>query len=1052
MKIKHIALAVALAMGSGAVLADTSSAIRGKITTPEGAAAAGTKIIITHVPSGTTRQVVTNDSGSFVASGLRVGGPYKVVVDSDTYSDETLDGIFLQLGDTYQVNQTLQSQSVERIAVTGSAIAYSSSGSSSYFGENQIRNAPSLNNDLKDIIKNNPLAVLSPKDGELSVAGTNPRYNSITIDGISQNDDFGLNANGYPTTRSPISFDAIEQLSVETSPFNAKSGGFQGAQIDAVTKSGTNETFGSLKYEIKNDSLAGTPENRFAATATNPKGELPLDFENKNFGATLGGAFVQDKLFYFASYEKYEATPPLEWGPADAGLSNSSLVTQAQLDEIVNIAQSVYGVDAGDWNVNPAEDDEKLLLKMDWNINDMHRSSFTYQYNKGNQTQNNQSTTTRMRLSSNWYNKEETLNNYAFKLYSDWSSEFSTQLSATYMDVATKQVSLGQFGDVSINVPRFGGTGSQTTTVNLGSDISRHSNDLAKKTMILAADGEYLLEEHRLTFGYQFKQLDIFNLFLQRTKGEYVFSSIADFRNQVAASVRYQNAITHNPADAAAAFVRDEHALYVQDEWALTEDFTLDVGVRYERLGSDDVPAFNQFSFDRTGYSNTENLDGTDIVLPRVGFEYTPTVDLTLRGGFGRFSGGQPTVWVSNSYSNVGIGTGDRTIRNVAGVSITDIPQALKDQVAGVTTGGNTNLIDPNYKISSDWRYQLAADYVFDIPYVGEEFTWTNEFLYVDKQDNSTWKDVSLRDSEIIGTTPDGLRNIYNDTDGVVDIMLTNSDDGGRSKIFSTMLSKNWDSGVSLNASYTNQDVTEGAPGTSSTAGSNYGNNPVINRNDDYLGRSSFETEHRFVINLSYDVEFFSGYNTNFSTFFERKSGKPINYVLGVTQFSSTVKADNPYLELSPGTTNNYFMPYIPVKGDYSVVKFADATAETQFWDAVTALGLDQYQGQYLPKGVSTTPWITTLDVSVRQEIPGFVADHKGEVYFVVDNFLNLIDSSKGKVYGDDFGDQTLTNFTLDQTTHQYIYNNVTSGRNNWDKFYPEESTWRIKVGVAYRF
>ncbi len=57
-----------------------------------------------------------------------------------------------------------------------------------------------------------------------------------------------------------------------------------------------------------------------------------------------------------------------------------------------------------------------------------------------------------------------------------------------------------------LNVPRFGGTGSQTTTVNLGSDISRHSNDLAKKTIILAADGEYLLEEHRLTFGYQFKQ------------------------------------------------------------------------------------------------------------------------------------------------------------------------------------------------------------------------------------------------------------------------------------------------------------------------------------------------------------------------------------------------------------------------------------------------------------------------------------------------------------------------------------------------------------------
>lgn len=231
MKIKHIALAVALAMGSGAVLADTSSAIRGRITTPEGGAAAGTKIIITHVPSGTTREVITNESGSFIASGLRVGGPYTVVVDSDTYSDETLNNIFLQLGQNYQINEALKSESVERIAVTGAVIASNNGGSDSYFGANDIQNAPSFNRDLKDIIRNNPLAVLSSKDGELSVAGTNPRFNSISVDGIAQNDDFGLNSNGYPTTRSPISLEAIDQISINTSPFNAKASGFQGRRL-----------------------------------------------------------------------------------------------------------------------------------------------------------------------------------------------------------------------------------------------------------------------------------------------------------------------------------------------------------------------------------------------------------------------------------------------------------------------------------------------------------------------------------------------------------------------------------------------------------------------------------------------------------------------------------------------------------------------------------------------------------------------------------------------------------------------------------------------------
>lgn len=1053
MKIRHIAMAVAVALGSSYAIADTSSAIRGRISNPQGEAAAGTKVIILHVPSGTSRTVVTNESGSFVASGLRVGGPYKVIVDSDTYNDETVNDVFLQLGDTYQLNRQLQSASVERIAVTGSAIAtVVATGSSSYFSAKEIENAPSLNNDLKDIVKNNPLAVLSPKDGELSVAGSNPRFNSISVDGISQNDDFGLNANGYPTTRTPISFDAIDQVTVDVSPFNAKAGGFQGGSINAVTKSGANDTFGSLRYEIKNDSLAGTPENQFAATPTNPKGEVPLNFENKNWAGTLGGAVVEDKLFYFVAVEQYDATPPLEWGPVGSGLSNAALVSQADLDQIMQIAKNVYGVEAGDWNVNPEETDEKFLAKLDWNISDIHRAAYTYQYNKGNQTQNNQSTTTRMRLSSNWYNKEETLNNHALKLYSDWTSEFSTQLSATYMDVATVQASLGNYGEAIINVPRVGGTATQTTSVNIGSDISRHSNDLRKKTWIIAADGEYLMDEHRLSFGYQLKRLDIFNLFLQRSKGEYTFSSIANFQNRLAQSVRYQNSVTHNPDDVAASFVRDEHALYAQDEWAVSDEFTLNYGLRYERLGSSDKAAYNKFSEARTGLRNDENLDGVDIFLPRVGFSYMMTEDLTVRGGVGRFSGGQPTVWISNSYSNPGIGTGDRSQSNVANVSLTQVPQSLKDAVAGVTTGGNTNLVDPNFNLPSDWRAQLGADYIFSLPLIGDDITWTTEYLYIKKEDSSVWKDLSLADSEKVGTTPDGQRVIYNDADGVVDIMLTNADEDGRSKVFSTQLAKNWDSGVSLRTSYTNMDITEGAPATSSTAGSNYGNNAVINRNDVLIGRGSFETEHRFVVNLGYETEFFANYATNFNLFFERKSGKPITYVLGVQNSNSTSKVDNPYLQLSPGTTNGYFLPFIPKKGDTSVVTFADAASETAFWNTVTALGLDKYQGQYLPKGVNTTPWVTTLDLSVRQEIPGFAEGHKGTVYFTVDNLLNLIDKDKGKVYGDDFGDMTLSNFALNQTNNKYIYSNVSSNTRNWDKFYTEESTWRIKVGVSYKF
>ncbi|TKL81265.1 TonB-dependent receptor, partial [Enterococcus faecium] len=82
-------------------------------------------------------------------------------------------------------------------------------------------------------------------------------------------------------------------------------------------------------------------------------------------------------------------------------------------------------------------------------------------------------------------------------------------------------------------------------------------------------------------------------------------------------------------------FVRDEHAVYAQDEWAVSDEFTLTYGARYEMLASSDKPLENVAFTKRYGYSNTENLDGAGIFLPRLGFKYDATIDLTLRGGIG---------------------------------------------------------------------------------------------------------------------------------------------------------------------------------------------------------------------------------------------------------------------------------------------------------------------------------------------------------------------------------------------------------------------------------
>jgi hypothetical protein len=283
--------------------------------------------------------------------------------------------------------------------------------------------------------------------------------------------------------------------------------------------------------------------------------------------------------------------------------------------------------------------------------------------------------------------------------------------------------------------------------------------------------------------------------------------------------------------------------------------------------------------------------------------------------------------------------------------------------------------------------------------------------------------------------------------------MLTNSGKDGRSIILSTILSKKWDSGVTMTTSYSNQDITDAHTSTSSTASSNYGFNTAINRNEAIVGRSAFETEHRFVLNLGYEHEFFQGYATNINMFFERRSGKPITYYAdGFDVDGRNGPLSDPYNLLSPGTTNDALLPYIPTQGDPSV-RFTSAAAEANFFDTIEALGLSQYAGGYLPRGVDTTPWVTTLDLSIRQEIPGFTEGHKGLVYVTIDNFLNLIDSSKGKVYGSNFGTIELVEFTIDPNTRQYVYGNSRgSDATNFDTFYTQDSTWRLKVGVSYRF
>jgi hypothetical protein len=1035
------AVIFALGLSTSAMAADTTSSVRGKIVGPNGQAAPNTKIMLIHQPSGTVTEVMTNETGSFNAAGLRVGGPYQIIIDSDKYQDTARDDVYLLLGQTFRLNEQLgEEQNIERISVTGSQTSFTSNaGSSSSFGSDAIENAPSFNRDLKDILRQNPLATsLGGNDNGFSVAGSNPRFNSLNVDGVGLNDDFGLNGNGYPTQRSPISLDAIEQISIDTSPYNAKFGGFSGARINAVTKSGTNELHGGVFYEKTSDSWAGDYDTNYS------EDNEVEGVKSDTWGANLGGAIIEDKLFFFVNYENFKKPTVSDFGPEGSGKPQSTDLTLDEYNQIAEIADIRYGIsDIGGWEGNPEEVDEKILIKLDWNINDDHRAAFTFNQAESNSIRNVTSRSSTLNTSTNWYDYQQNMNSYAFQLYSDWNSDLTTEVAISYKEVESiSGVATRDFGKVSID-----------RAINFGPDNYRHANALETKTWRANFDGEYLVGDHKVAFGVQYERNDIFNMFAESTLGSWSFDSIADFAAGNG-ELDYGNAPSNIQADTAASLVMGTYSFYVQDDWALSDEIDLSFGLRYEQIFADDKPEFNQKFFDRYGYDNQENLDGTDIWLPRVGMTWYASDDLTVRGGFGLFSGGKPNVWISNSYSKSGTNYVTNS-EDYTGVTSLTVPQDMKDSLANVTADGETDIIDSNFKTPSEWRYSLGFDYNFDLPALGDDWTWSAEYIYVDKQDSLAWRDLNRQPSGEM--TKDG-RIIYEPVDATssnhYDILLTNADRDGYSNVITTSLSKSWESGFDITASYTNQDVVDGNTGTSSQAASNYKYNVFSKgRNVDALGTGNYEIEHSLKIALGYTKEFFEGYSTRMNLFFERRSGRPFGWVMGTYRDGSL--GDQSYLSKYNANT-----PYIPTGADDPNVAYDGMTYGDLMSDYVNPAGLAGYAGGFVDKNSSKRPWLTTMDLSIQQDIPGFLKDHKGTLTFTVQNFANLLNKDWGHVYS-----PTDNDFTKEfakatwNDAGQLVYS-----PNSRSKIGPidgdvssydiegEESVWYIKVGVRYTF
>ena len=1004
---------VAVLAGPVAVAQETTSSLAGFVVGADGLPIAGVSVAIVHLPTGTSETTTTNASGAFTATGLRVGGPYRVTAQAEGMQEAAIEDLFTQLAERTSV--TLVAQPIAQLAgveVTGSSERDVSIGAASRYGTREVTELPSISRDIKDVVRVDPKAWVDPTNSDaLEIAGVNNRYNTVTVDGVRQSDDFGLNNNGYPTQRSPLSVDAIEAVSVLSAPFSVEYSFFRGSTINMVTKSGSNGFTGSAFYYKGDDSLIG---DRTKDT------DVELVFDEEVFGGTLGGPIIKDTLFFFLSYEKLERTAPQDIGATGSGFPvEVPNVSQADYDRIREIGLDIYDFDIGQTLASAPEEDEKILAKLDWNINESHRASLSWQRTEGNElivnTTNNNPSLARLGAPSNWYDRAILMETASLQLFSDWNAVFSTELKLARKEVDTAQVSLfgTDFGEMLIATTDGG-------TVFIGSDEFRHANELANDIDSIKLKGNYFLGDHTIMVGYEREMLDIFNVFVPRSEGQWVFSSIDDFEDRLATSLSYGNAFTNDAADGAATFGYDVDSFYVQDEWQATPDIKVQAGVRMDMFSGSDKPLLNENFAGRYGFNNQSTLDGRDLFMPRIGFNWQWTPETTVYGGFGLFGGGTPNVWISNSFSNDGV-TVVRTDVNpdldinpeladsLVGVDGFNIPQAVLDFNAAQRGDGPVNSIDPDFDVPSQYRWNLGITHA--LPW---DIELSADVIYSRVNDEVLWQDIRLQQ---VGTAPDG-RPIYGPrpdgrtSSSIQDLMLTNTSEG-ESTIFTVEASKTWRTGAGrfdAYLGYAHQDVKDVNPGTSSTASSNWDNVAVSDPNDPGLETSNYEIAHRFTGTFAWSKAFFGDYRTSVALAAERRAGRPYSYTFGA---GSLVWGD------PRQASRQRHLFYVPdgdvifegacsdaelgnvagcaIAGDFSAESAAAAQFATDMDAYIGEEGLEKWRGRIMPRNSHRSPWITSMDLRFSQELPIFRRT-RGIVTFDIENFTNLLNSDWGQL------------------------------------------------------
>ena len=1025
---KFLSLLIALFLFTAKTFAqETTATLNGHINDERGGTIAGATITVVHEPTGSTSFTQSNKKGIFTIPNMKSGGPYTVKVTFVGFSDQKMENLNFVLGNNPDLNIALKinTKSMTEVVVNSGK---KSGGPGLTVGRNQLKNLPTLGRSITDFTR------LTPQSNNNSFAGSNFRYNNLTIDGAINNDAIGFSnsfggtsgggqsgAAGAGTRTNPYSIDAIQEVQVQLAPFDVKLGNFTGGSVNAVTKSGSNNFHGSAYFYMRNQVLMGKSLDGL-------KTKIGSSFHEYQYGASLGGPIIKNKAFFFVNFEETRRQEPTFYNIGDPGAA----ITAAEAQQVFSKFQSL-GYDPGSYTgaYKIFTNSDKLFTRFDFKVSNKTSLMLRAIYTSG--TANNlERSSTNFQFGSTDFTQNTKNLNLVAELKTKITNNLSNQFNMSYINVheyRTFPAPLAPFVDID-NGRIWAGTWREASIYNMKQQTIEISDNVTLTKGI-----------HKFTFGTHNEFYNLTYGFINSWNGRWEYSrGVNSFVNNNPSRVR--GAFTRDPSKLA----NDRESIYsnppnpfkvslisgyAQDEMAITKRFKLTIGARldYSAVGNQPGLDSNLNATIRTTkttsptYSNTAFGDikntylGKASISPRLGFNFDVMGNgkVIVRGGTGIFLGRLPFAWMGYGYTLNGNTYGNIDWNGIGASTTVPLainPYGLKDTVTkygGVSRSSTREIdvVDNNFKLPRVWRSNLAVDYKF-----GKGFKATLDILYTKTLYDVQFQQINLFDSAQYFTSGPTLSPVYvargSGTNGKYNSVysnvyfLSNTTAGYRYNITGTFskttsniqLGKHFGLDLNWSLAYTYGKSKDVSNGIRNSWESNFNLNPTIDPNQTQIGYSNFDLRSRIVGTFGTNFHWNQMNTTSVTFFYSGQTGNPYTLIY----------------QGAPGSGgSNAPLPYIPK--DQSDIRLANYTlngqlytAAQQWTDLNAFIDGDKYmktrRGQYAERNGLRTPWNNELDVKLMHEFKLGKSNKQHSLQLCLDifNVLNLLNNNWGHV------------------------------------------------------